>query len=212
MKSLNSADTLATWTPQDEDKTLGPLHLRRLAALGGSRYLGVELFGFWNVVAAEGKLDFHSETGIRVNGTDRPLVQSDGAAGDRESKPSAATLSIPVALHAIEGIKDAREDFFGHSGAMIPYRDNSLIVLAAETDFDRGVLGGVTDGITYQVFHGAAQELGIALHGCGCGRIKPKLAVSSRRFDRTISGNFPKQFAQLNPEPPLAFPRPPRPV
>jgi len=155
-----------------------------------SRYrAGMSIWGM------SGHVDFDDQPTIgRIPCADRPLVNGDGALGDREAQ--AGAIGIPVGYPA-----EWQEDLGKHA-----FRDSRTVIADAKqrsriTGFERDLNGGsfrsVPDGITHDIFHGAAQQFFEAIHGARVGLIDDDAATARAGLEIAITGDFLHQVREV---------------
>jgi len=95
------------------------------------------------------ELDINDKTGAIVVGRDLAAVQFDGAAGDGQTQPDAATGPATVALDAEERLENGPEHVVRHAGALITHADFRHVPTQFQRDRDRGSQGSVADGVAH---------------------------------------------------------------
>ena len=84
------------------------------------------------------------------------------AAADRKTQADASRLTVPRVLYSIKRAEYLCQRCLRDSRPLIQHADDNpapVIILAAQSDLDRGSFSRVRDGVSNDVLYGASQQL-----------------------------------------------------
>lgn len=81
-----------------------------------------------------------------------------------KAQAAAAGTAVPGIFFAVKSLENVREGFLADVGSGIFHGQDRAAVKSAAPYPDFGALGGVKGGIGKKVFHGPAQERGVAVN------------------------------------------------